>query len=662
MRSVHPPKRSLVALLATLALSPASFARAQSPEDDDMQQTVARVAYFTGEVSYNRGDDPDNWQPASLNFPMTLGDRLYTGRAARLELQTEGGTLYLAPQTELAALNLTYEVKQFSLGIGSASFRIRRIDSGETFEVDTPNAAVTFDRPGEYRIDVDRDGNTRVLVGRGHVYVAAAGGEVPVEAGRLMVIDGIDSPVYDVSSRPRADSWDHWVEARARRFRQRGSRRYVTADISGVDELDEYGRWSEVSGYGRCWSPASVSADWQPYRAGRWAWQDPWGWSWVSSEPWGWAPYHYGRWINSRARWYWVPVRPGVRSVRYAPALVAFIGGSGASLSVSIGGGGYVGWFPLAPRDPLVPWWGSRARDPRRDDTATVTYGNRSHVTVVNRDTFLSGAPIGRSTIRTGAVLRQISSAPVVRGPLPLIPIASSIRVSTSRTGTAPRPPGAALNRPVVTRLAPAPAPAHFRDKLEIIRENRGAPVGPVSSERPSPGTKAIRPTNPVVVEPGRVTLSPRNRGAAGPAPVPITRGSRPGLSPREAPPVTAPEPAPVQPRTERPPDRRGGGEARPTDNEPPRRPEPEADRRQEQPQPLQLDRRTQHEEPVRPEPEPRARERQAPEEPKAVPAPARDQGRKDRADDRKKGDEKRNDRDKQKDKGKRDKPDKDEG
>jgi hypothetical protein len=290
MRGPLLRKRPLVALLVALALSPFSSARAQSPEDDDMQQTVARVAYFTGEVSYNRGDDPDDWQPASLNFPMTLGDRLYTGRAARLELQTEGGTVYLAPETELAALNLTYDVKQFSLGIGSASFRIRSIDPDGTFEVDTPNAAVTFDRPGEYRIDVDRDGNTRVLVGRGHVYVAAAGGEVPLEAGRLMVIDGIDSPVYDVLPRPRPDSWDQWVDARARRFRERDSRRYVTADISGVDELDEYGRWSEVSGYGTCWSPASVSADWQPYRAGRWAWQDPWGWSWVSSEPWGWAP------------------------------------------------------------------------------------------------------------------------------------------------------------------------------------------------------------------------------------------------------------------------------------------------------------------------------------------------------------------------------------
>ncbi len=253
MNSTLMRGRALVALLGSLALASAS--QAQSPNGDDIQQTVVRLAYFSGEVSYSRGDDPDDWQPASLNFPMTLGDRLYTTRGSRLELQTEGGAIYLAPETDLAALNLTYDVKQFSLGIGSASFRIRHIGSGESFEVDTPNAAVTFAGAGEYRIDVDRDGNTRVIVNRGHAYVAAAGGEVPLDAGRLMAIDGIDSPVYDITSLPRRDSWDQWVATRSRPSPATGSRRYVSANISGVDDLDQYGRWSQIPEYGTVLEP-----------------------------------------------------------------------------------------------------------------------------------------------------------------------------------------------------------------------------------------------------------------------------------------------------------------------------------------------------------------------------------------------------------------------
>ncbi len=538
--------RALIALLGTLALASAS--QAQSPNGDDIQQTVVRVAYFSGEVSYSRGDNPDDWQPASLNFPMTLGDRLYTARGSRLELQTEGGAIYLAPETDLAALNLTYEVKQFSLGMGSASFRIRQIDSGESFEVDTPNAAVTFDRAGEYRIDVDRDGNTRVIVKRGHAYVAAAGGEVPLEAGRVMAIDGIDSPVYDITSLPRPDSWDQWVATRSRPSLATGSRRYVSADISGVDDLDQYGRWSEIPEYGTVWSPANVSADWQPYRAGRWAWQDPWGWSWVSNESWGWAPYHYGRWVTLRSRWYWVPVGPEVRTVRYAPALVAFVGGPGSSLSVSVGGGGNVGWFPLAPRDPFVPWWGSRARERNPTNVTNVTYVNRTYVTVVNQNTFLSGAPVARNMIRDAGVVREISAAPVVRGPLQVVPVASSIRVSTERPGSAPRPPAAALTRPVVTRLAPAPAPALFHEKANLIRENHGAPVDPAQAARLSPVSRAIQPIRPVVVEPGRVTLTPKKpQGSGSPAPVPVTREVPPGQARREAPPAGARELPPGQ-------------------------------------------------------------------------------------------------------------------
>ena len=535
--------RVLVALLGALAF--ASTSRAQpgygndDPQADDIRQTVARVAYFSGEVSYSRGDDPDDWQPASLNFPMTLGDRVYTARGSRLELETEGGVIYVAPETDLAALNLTYDVKQFSLGMGSASFLVRRIDSGETFEVDTPNAAVTVERPGEYRIDVDRDGNTRVIVTRGSAYVAAAGGEVPLEAGQLMAIDGIDSPVYDVMSLPRRDSWDQWVDTRSRRFRDTGGSRYVSTDISGGDDLDEYGRWSDVPGYGTCWSPANVSADWQPYRAGRWAWQDPWGWSWVSTEPWGWAPYHYGRWVSSRSRWYWVPVGRDVRTVRYAPALVAFVGGPGFSVSVSVGGGGggggYVGWFPLGPRDPLVPWWGTRAR---ATNVTNVRYVNRSYVTMVNRNTFVSGAPVGANVIRDARAMREIATAPVIRGPLPIVPVASSIRVSIAAAGSAPRPPAAFLNRVVVTRRAPPPAPAPFREKEKLIRENRGAPVAPAEAARLPVENRSVRPTRSVVVEGGPVRLAPKSARVALPAPVPVTRGVPPGEARREAQPA----------------------------------------------------------------------------------------------------------------------------
>ena len=65
--------------------------------DPEIRQTVARLAYISGDVSFARGDDPDDWQPANPNIPMTLGDRTWTA-GGRLELQVHGGNLIrLAP-------------------------------------------------------------------------------------------------------------------------------------------------------------------------------------------------------------------------------------------------------------------------------------------------------------------------------------------------------------------------------------------------------------------------------------------------------------------------------------------------------------------------------------------------------------------------------------
>ncbi|HKC25053.1 MAG TPA: DUF6600 domain-containing protein, partial [Thermoanaerobaculia bacterium] len=430
MNTKKRPAPLSLAAFALAACAVLAVPAAAQPADDygDVDQTVARVAYFTGTVSYNRGDDPDDWQPAGLNFPMTLGDRIYTGSDSRLELQMGGATLYLAPRTDLAALNLTRQVRQLSIGEGLATFRIRSLPQDEAFEVDTPNSAVTFDGPGEYRIQVEADGTTRVSVSRGSALVAAAGGEVPVRAGDLMEVVGIDAPTYDVYRLPRRDSWDFWVESRARRFRDSRAVRYVSNDVFGADDLDEYGRWENVPEYGNCWSPNSVAADWAPYRVGHWVWQDPWGWTWVSTEPWGWAPYHWGRWVSSRSRWYWVPVGPSVRVATYSPALVAFVGaGGGFSASLSIGGGGYVGWFPLAPRDPFFPWWGARARV---NVAPTFAFTHRARVTVVRQNVFVSGGFVGGALVRDANVVRGVVAAPILRGPLPILPTRDSLHVA----------------------------------------------------------------------------------------------------------------------------------------------------------------------------------------------------------------------------------------
>ena len=226
--------------------------------DDDIRQTVARLAYISGDVSFARGDDPDDWQPADPNVPMTLGDRVWTA-GGRLELQIHGGNVVrLANATDLAALNLTEDTQQFSLSAGVASFQIRRLGDDDVFEVDTPNAAITFERTGDYRVDVRENGDTRLQVRRGRAIVASGGGQVPLGAGDAILIEGQEPPRYDMIAVSAPDGWDRWVADRDARYASVRSYQYVSADIAGVEDLDRHGNWRQVPNYGWCWTPASV--------------------------------------------------------------------------------------------------------------------------------------------------------------------------------------------------------------------------------------------------------------------------------------------------------------------------------------------------------------------------------------------------------------------
>jgi hypothetical protein len=514
----------LFAVVFSLFVTPGARAQAPVQGDDEVHQTVARLSFLGGSVSYVRGDDPDNWQQADTNVPLTVGDRIYTGDDGRAELQVHGGfAVRVGAQADLSALNLTNDTKQWSLRGGSAEFQLRRLNDNEVFEVDTPDAAITFDQPGDYRVDVGSDGNTRVAVRNGRAFVAAGGGQVPVNAGQQMNLEGGESPRYDVVPAAPPDALDGWVSQREQRSETARSHQYVHADVVGAADLDEHGRWENVPSYGWVWTPNGVEAGWQPYRAGHWIWQDPWGWTWVAAEPWGWAPYHYGRWIVWSSRWWWVPVAPAVRTVVYAPALVAFAGGGpGWSVSVSAPGG-FIGWFPLAPRDPFIHWWGPRAAY----TVTSVTYVNRSYITVVDHGVFVSGGIVTTHWVRDPAVVRTIVAAPVLRGPLPFVPLPGALHAAV-RPGLPPvvRPPVVVASRTVVVRSAPPPPIPSFHAKVAVIEKNNGAPVGAAAAARiveADRGVARAAAYRSVASESGRVTLTPRTTDARIPKVEPVT-------------------------------------------------------------------------------------------------------------------------------------------
>ena len=58
---------------------------------------------------------------------------------------------------------------------------------------------------------------------------------------------------------------------------------------------------------------------------------------------------------NRNNRWFWVPPRAATSTPVYAPALVAFVGGTELGLALGAQSQRPVGWFPLGPREAYVP-------------------------------------------------------------------------------------------------------------------------------------------------------------------------------------------------------------------------------------------------------------------------------------------------------------------
>ena len=507
----------------------------------EIDQTVARISYLSGPVSYSRGDDPDEWEAAAVNVPFTHGDRIYSADG-RAELQLSAGNFVrLGARSYFTVLNLTYDTKQFYLGEGIATFNIRRLDSDEVIEINTPNMAVTLEGPGSYRIEVDEDGSSRVMARRGRAIVAANGREVTVEDSEIRVY-GVESPRYEIFALRRPDAFDRWADERDDRFERayRDAYDYVSDDVVGAEELRDYGRWEQIPDYGYAWTPDRVPVGWQPYTVGRWFWQDPWGWTWLSHEPWGWATCHYGRWAFHRGRWYWVPVGKRVRFVRYAPAHVVFVPVRG-----------HVGWFPLHPRDRFVPWWA------RRGERENITYVNRTRIVIVNHETFISGRRVTTNIVRDSVIVNEVTSARVMEHQLP-IPRRSSLRVTEERESqNFQRPPAKLLSRPAVVRSAPPPPPPTFREKLPEIEKNQGAPIAPdlaLAMGLKNIKTTSRMPIRPVAVEASRADFAPRASAGSTPPPQPLSAARGKKLATRDEPFLTKLPQRPARPDEERQP------------------------------------------------------------------------------------------------------------
>ncbi len=308
----------LLSIIFTLVFSLAPLARAQDADDEDGHDSharIVRISYVEGEVRLDNGHGYEN---VTMNVPVTEHNWLQTRSDGWAEVQLEDGSLIrLAPDTiiaftELGRLSSGGTVTTVDLDQGEAEFKIAKHD-GSDFQVTVKNKTIALTHSGSFRVTSTNANPMEIVVWKGDVSVRdpESGGDVAVSKNETFVLDATDVGRYALDKGTEADDLDQWSKQRDDYLSTYASagRNYTQSPYQyGVNDLNYYGQYYDVPGYGNVWQPTGVGLGWDPFSNGYWSYSPGFGYTWVSSYPWGWMPYRYGRWVFVGGRgWCWAP-------------------------------------------------------------------------------------------------------------------------------------------------------------------------------------------------------------------------------------------------------------------------------------------------------------------------------------------------------------------
>lgn len=585
--------RRLIPLLLTpaLALVELDSASGQTALPGDPPARVGRLSHVEGQVSARTPDQAD-WSAAVLNYPVSTGLALWTEPAARAEISYGDGALRLDHETAIAVERLDDSALDLRLDQGSVQLSVRQLEPGERVSITTPQGRMEALAPGTYRIDAgtgETPAGVTVLDGKARFAdqgrsVEAVGGESAVvrQDGSLGTVAAIRRP------------FDEWALAREAEVKAATvTPQHVPASMPGREDLDRHGTWQQVPQYGAVWYPTAVPVGWEPYRYGHWAWVHPWGWTWIDDAPWGFAPFHYGRWVHHHGRWGWFPGHfhhhhhhHRARPV-YAPALVAFIGGSNFSIGISVGRAPAIGWVPLGPREVYYPHYRSSVTYVRNINVIHVEktvinninvtrikngpshrdfkgFVNHRAATVVPVDAMRRAEPVQRAMPR-----RDFDDADF-RSARPTTNLASVQPSRAARAGFRTEDDGDRRGTDRATERSPDRTPDRVSDRGDERQASRQASPGrPVTNDAERVPT-APGPRREANVGPDRAPQARSGPGRTGPDRGGDNRATQERRSPQDATPRVMPERGPERGGPERGgPERNQGERAAPAQRGP---------------------------------------------------------------------------------------------
>jgi len=323
---------AMVAVLASTFL--VIFASAES------KARIVRLSDVEGNVQIDRTTGT-GFEKAFLNLPMVEGCRLKTGANGRAEVEFEDGSaLRLGNDSELEFVHLALgddgqKISTVRLLSGTAYASLRE-KKGDRFLLTFAQESITVPDSAHFRVVLTHASSATVAVFKGKVSVASPSGHNEVAEKHSATIDlgNADAVKNDLArsdSNPTdagktdpnkkagvviarnydqepLDGWDRQQNDYHERYTTVANSAFSSPYGYGVSDLNYYGGFMTIPGYGFGWQPYFADASWNPLMDGGWAWYPGAGYMWVSAYPWGWMPYRYGNWNYAPGYgWFWQP-------------------------------------------------------------------------------------------------------------------------------------------------------------------------------------------------------------------------------------------------------------------------------------------------------------------------------------------------------------------
>src|SRR5579863_5298582 len=293
---------------STVLLTTAACALLALPALADSQARIVRLSDVQGSVQIDKNTGM-GFESAFLNLPITQGAQIRTHDRGRAEIEFEdGSSLRLTPNTtvEFSTLGRSDSgqlISVINLVEGMAYVNWLGKDA---FTLNFSHEKISLDRPAHFRVDTSTD-VASLAVFKGDVDVEGEAGKFMVEKKKTATFDTADDDKYTLANKiaeAPLDSWDKEASAYHDQYAKNNSSGYGY----GVSDMNYYGAYSNVPGYGMMWQPYFTGIGWDPFMDGAWSWYPGYGYMFASAYPWGWMPYRYGNWAFIPSfGWMWQP-------------------------------------------------------------------------------------------------------------------------------------------------------------------------------------------------------------------------------------------------------------------------------------------------------------------------------------------------------------------